>query len=338
MGAPCQLVIVENGDGLGMWGALGPNEHRIASASGVVNYINTGLAYVRKHAKPDDWFVKFDADDYYSAIRATKIHQSAAQLLGATSLYCRTDDGRLLLASFGVDPGQVCPTDRAAHGGTLAARVGIACDFPETDRGWGEDVLWVDAMRSRAPMIELSPNGYCWMRHGPERGHAFPVHGADIRHLWSTDDVWDCGQWDPAVVDGEKIPEATLVPLDRTIQRRLTAKLIRRHNMATKTIKSDATINVNIGSGQTQFRLCHLVAAMVAGHPKFNADGPGIRSSVKVLEAAEADPEQGSITLELADLARLKEAMAATGQLPIRPGSLEDRRALADMIEAITEA
>jgi len=62
-----RLVAVRNGNGLASdaGALLDAGAIVIESEHGCAEYVNAGIAEVRRHAAPSDLFLKFDADDYY---------------------------------------------------------------------------------------------------------------------------------------------------------------------------------------------------------------------------------------------------------------------------------
>lgn len=218
----CKPVIVENG---AKWIE---GEDIIKSSPGVSNYINAGIAYVKSKAKPGDWLAKIDADDYYGSIRATNIAKAAnagANLVGASSIFCNINN-KLFAADFQIPNWTAIPTNIMAHGPTLACRVDICEMFPTPDRGFGEDILWIDKMRSKGiDCYSLPPEGFCWNRY-PDNNHAFPIVGEEIIHLWECP-TYDLGKFDEEIINGVKKPKQ-IIPLflDKNKQTTIINKLL----------------------------------------------------------------------------------------------------------------
>lgn len=311
-----ELVVVENG---ARW--TGPTEHVhvILSDRGVAKYMNAGLDYVRAHAKPDDWVLKCDSDDYYEERFARDILDCDGEACACASIYVETDDGDQWFVDFGVVPGAIIQRNIALHGPTMAVRVRHAVDVPEPDsRGFGEDLLWGEAIRARGVQWRcLPPDGFVWCRHGVERGHAFPVHGRDILHMF------------PAIVTNVATGERFTADPER--RRRIVGGLTMRH------IKRDAgTIKVDMGGEVIDFGVEQLIRAFVDTQPKFNSDAAGIRTGVRILGALDGGGE--TIDLDPKDWQALRDvAESPEGGYPIVPRG-PGRVTFAAIIDAITEA
>jgi len=194
------LIIVENGAGIG---ATHPERgDRVSvilrSDPGPAQPLNAALAWLRSHAKADDWFCKADSDDYYgpgylsSLLPAIK---SGAAYCGRASLYIRTTEDRLWYVE-----GE--PNAHLFHGPTLAGRVSSALDFPVvTD--WGEDEAWCKAMYRDGRMpFTLPPEHFCYQRWA-DYEHTWPCTDYEIRTSWDAPFL-DLGPFDPEIVNGSK--------------------------------------------------------------------------------------------------------------------------------------
>lgn len=294
-----ELVVVENG---ARW--TGPTErvHVVQSERGVAKYMNAGLAYVREHTEPSDWVLKCDSDDYYEERFSRAILESGAQAVGCASVYIETDDGELLFADAGVAPGEVIPPHIVAHGPTLACRVGVALDFPEPDsRGFGEDILWVEAMRAQGVEFRcLPPDGFVWRRHGAERGHAFPVHGRDLLHLIPFP-IRNVATGEQFVRDPER-------------QRAVLAGLLRRETTMTKIAIPAPVPLASAGADvsaapQMTFRDFLLVLCGRSALTKGKPGGQGILLAAKITEACECCPLDGEVEFEDAHVEALRSAL-----------------------------
>jgi hypothetical protein len=310
-GSDCQMVVVENGARFpaGPW-------HVIASDRGAANYINAGLAFVRLSADPGDWFAKIDQDDYYGAPRASAIVEAAsrgASAAGAVALYCSPSPGSLWYAAFPAEPWAAIPEHVAAHGPTLCSRVDCALDFPQPDaRGWGEDLLWVDAMRSAGHEITaLPPEGFCWFRHGSDASHAFPVTGPEIRHLWQCE-VIDCGPWIESKVDSAPV-EGPKVPVDSRIRRSIVGRLLKGNSMQTIHVPFPVPIapaGADLSSAtRMTFRDFLMVLCGRSTLTSGKVGGPAILLAARVTEACEGCPESGEWQLEDEHIAALRSAL-----------------------------
>lgn len=198
------LIVVENGNGIGLWGDPGPNEVVIQSDVGASEYINAGLEYIRKNGSPDDWFVKFDSDDYYGKNRLKQIKKVALNgyvACGASNIIVKTENDKMLL--IGDSNSDSCIIKHIPHGPTLAGRISHAIDFPKPNEDWGEDAMWVNAMRESGVVFgQLPYSSFAYVRHN-EGTHTFPIPNDLIRHIW-VEKAYDIGEWDEEVVEGDK--------------------------------------------------------------------------------------------------------------------------------------
>jgi hypothetical protein len=191
-----RLLLVANGAAKYLRADAGPRVTTIFSHVGLAAPMNEGLRFIRQKAKLGDWFCKWDDDDYYGPNYLSDIARIASAGFLATGrrrVWMRTAEGRLW--KFGQS------TQELPHGPTLAARVDLSVDFPETT-GWGEDTKWVEAMQSRAVSFLAGPvNGFCWMRYASvEHGHAYGLSSDAFRMLGA--DIKDYGEFDLDVVNG----------------------------------------------------------------------------------------------------------------------------------------
>jgi glycosyltransferase involved in cell wall biosynthesis len=170
--------------------------------------MNIGLEYARKRCDADDWFCKFDDDDYYGPEYLNSIAQRAndSQAIARTKVWMRTPEGML----WTVDNGELSP-----HGPTLASRVDVADDFPEV-HGWGEDGLWVQSMLAKGIVFSNGPlEGFCWIRYPKGHGHSYPLQSRHFRMLGVG--IEEFGRYDVRVVDGQEIRQGKVLeplPMD----------------------------------------------------------------------------------------------------------------------------
>jgi len=200
-----RLVAVLNGDGL----AVDPESLRNAGAlvttsdHGCAEYLNAGIAEVRERARPDDLFLKFDADDYYGPRYLERALEAVAPGIAVyqTDIFVRLTDGELWSVAW--PPG----VTGDCHGATFGCLVRDMLDFPRSPSDWGEDGLWLRAMLGAGVTFRTIPRGhFCYLRHAGRR-HAFPVADESLRHLWPGAVVESLGPWDPRVVNGERAPK-----------------------------------------------------------------------------------------------------------------------------------
>lgn len=199
-----RLVAVRNGAGLD----VDPDSLRQAgavvteSAPGCAEYINAGLAEVRRRAKAGDLFLKVDSDDYYGPRYVERALAAAGPRVAVcqTSIFVRLPDGELWSVTW---PAGV---EGSRHGPTLGCLVRDLLDFPCSPCDWGEDGLWLRAMLASGVEFRAVPQGhFAYCRHANRR-HAFPVADGSLRHLWPGAVVESLGPWDERVVNGELAP------------------------------------------------------------------------------------------------------------------------------------
>jgi hypothetical protein len=220
--AGVRLVLVENGAGIG-WGSdlrlatLDPIV--VQSAPGCAAYVNAGIAVVRERAAPGDVFLKFDGDDYYGAGYVAACLAVVRPGIGCAqpNIYVRTPANGLWSVTWPRVRYREVVRDGAGvcHGPTLGCTVGDLLDFPVPGDAWGEDGLWVRAMRMRGRRFAAVPRGHFAYVRRADRRHAFPLVDDRLRHIWPGAVVRDLGAWDPGVVDGQYQPRTCrLLPFD----------------------------------------------------------------------------------------------------------------------------
>lgn len=188
-----RLLVVANGSAYKI--SFGHKRTKLLrSRTNLSDPMNKGLEYLRKRAGKDDWFCKFDDDDYYGPDYLSSIAsvaESGANAVARYKVWMRTPDNIL----WTVDNGDMMP-----HGPTLASRVDIAEDFPEV-QGWGEDGLWVQKMQKKGIVFTRGPlEGFCWLRYQKGHGHSFPLQP---RHFLMLDvNVDEYGLYNEDVVNG----------------------------------------------------------------------------------------------------------------------------------------
>lgn len=200
-----RLVVVRNGAGLEVdpWMLLDAGAIVVESEHGCAEYINAGIAEVRRHAAPSDLFLKFDADDYYGPRYVERALAAAAPGVAVcqTNLFVRMPSGELWSVTWPAD------TVGVRHGPTLGCLVRDLRYFPRSPSDWGEDGLWLKAMLGAGVEFCAVPMGhFCYLRHA-DRRHAFPIADESLRHLWGPAEVRALGPWDERIVNGEREPE-----------------------------------------------------------------------------------------------------------------------------------
>jgi hypothetical protein len=205
-------IIVENGKGVGLWPEPLEHEVVIQSKPGAAQYINAGIDYIRKHGTPDDWFVKFDSDDFYGEQRLQQIldlAEQGAMAVGATDIYVKTESDKIMRIDAGTIVGEPMHRPHMPHGPTLAAKMSVTLPFPYPKEAWGEDAYWVEAMRDAGYEFWALPlEGFAYVRHRAGT-HTFPVPEDYLRHVWRVD-VFDAGPWDIDVIEGRKKPPSLM--------------------------------------------------------------------------------------------------------------------------------
>jgi hypothetical protein len=199
-----RLVAVRNGAGLDVdpGQLLDAGAIVVESEHGCAEYVNAGIAEVRKRAAPADLFLKFDSDDYYGPRYVERALAAAAPgvVAGQTSFFVRTTDCELWSVVW--SHGGIGDT----HGPTLGCLVRDLLGFPRSPSDWGEDGLWLRAMLASGVEFRAVPQGhFAYCRHA-DRRHAFPVADESLRHLWPGAVVESLGPWDERIVNGELAP------------------------------------------------------------------------------------------------------------------------------------
>jgi len=180
-----ECVIVETGEGIGLF------DHAITQEKpGVVAFLNTALSHVKD--KPDDWFVRIDADDYYGPNYLKLIDDarlSGADATGIASVYTKTESGDIYY----------CESKRqfnGAFGGTIAGRIGSAIEFEETGYPWGEDTKWISSMITQGrTVLPRKSQDYAFVRW-EGHNHTYPVSGEAMPHFLNCNAYYQ-GKWDP---------------------------------------------------------------------------------------------------------------------------------------------
>jgi hypothetical protein len=203
---PCKLLIVENGKGLGAaWNVDSIGVYVIRSDVGVSQYINAGLNWLREVAHNNDWFCKFDSDDYYGPEYVYQIAQAEySDYMGRNSIYIKTMSNHLWYLEGS--------SKSVFHGPTLAGRIGTAVDFPEVN-DWGEDAKWCNAMQAagRSAYV-LPPEGFCYQRWN-NYNHVWPCSDMELRTSWLKP-IRDLGIFDQEIVNSKKSrPDGTVLAI-----------------------------------------------------------------------------------------------------------------------------
>lgn len=199
-----RLVAVRNGAGLDVdpLPLLAAGALVIESESGCAEYINAGIAEVRKHARTGDLVLKCDSDDYYGPRYVERALAAAEPGIAVcqTSIFVRLSDGELWSVAW---PAGV---EGSRHGPTLGCLVRDLLDFPCSPCDWGEDGLWLRAMLASGVEFRAVPQGhFAYCRHAGRR-HAFPVADESLRHLWPGAVVESLGPWNERIINGELAP------------------------------------------------------------------------------------------------------------------------------------
>lgn len=171
-------VVVESAEGVGHFsGAL--EEKR----PGVVPFLATGMQHIRERAKPGDWFVRVDADDWYGREylgNVDSVRRQGAVATGIQSPYVVTEKGKLY---WGFDKS----SGVTGFGGTLAGSVFDCPDFVAGQDLWGEDDSWVKTfLKSGSRYALRDSRGYAWARWDGHK-HTFPFPGHCLLHMYNWD-------------------------------------------------------------------------------------------------------------------------------------------------------
>lgn len=205
-----ELVIVENGKGVNLWDKTKDlNEHIIQSKPGAANYINAGIEYVKKHCGPDDWFLKFDSDDFYGKDRVRQVNELAehgAEACGAVSIFVKSENNDMFALDSKIEFKDKIERPHMPHGPTLGAKISSTVKFPIPPEPWGEDAYWIEDMRcSGVDFHSLPIEGFTYVRHNTGT-HTFPVPDGLVRHLWFVD-VYNIGEWSEKIAEGKSKPD-----------------------------------------------------------------------------------------------------------------------------------
>jgi len=208
-----RLVAVRNGAGVDVdpGPLLDAGALVIESEHGCAEYVNAGLAEVRRRARASDLFLKFDSDDYYGPRYVERALAAAAPGVAVcqTDIFVRMPGGEMWSVTW---PAGVVGV---RHGPTLGCLVRDLLDFPRSPSDWGEDGWWLRAMLDAGVAFRTVPRGhFCYVRHA-DRRHAFPVADESLRHTWGPAEVCALGPWDERVVNGERpAPLGVSIPFD----------------------------------------------------------------------------------------------------------------------------
>jgi hypothetical protein len=160
-----------------------------SGTTGISEALNAGLYFARENGSFDDWFVKWDDDDFYgpSYLQSIKIAQQiGANMTGRSKLWMKTSDQKIWFINGSVGWSNSCNL----HGSTLAASLDC-CDFTHVDR-CGEDTIWVQNMRQKGAKIwACEPKDHCYIRSG-NNDHAWPIPDFAIQPITGWE-MYDCG-------------------------------------------------------------------------------------------------------------------------------------------------
>ena len=202
-----KLCIIENGPAVGVCARYGLEPNLLLSASsGPSVALNVALNELTRMGEHSSWYCKIDDDDYYGAGYLSQIVESPpwADMVGKAMAWFSTAGGRLRLFEFR-DP--EIPT-----GPTLAARVAQCVEFRDV-RPWGEDIAWFTDMRRAGARGHLTGRRwFCQRRWGWPHGHTWLSTDDQIRAMAWRERVYDAGDFDSQVVDGNVEPKLVPVP------------------------------------------------------------------------------------------------------------------------------
>jgi hypothetical protein len=176
-----KLIIVENGNGIGATKKLNKNIVIIKSTKGPGQYMNAALDYLKNNCRPNDWWCKFDSDDYYGPnylINLKRAIKPNIHFLGKRTLYIKTTNNKLWKATS--------KSEYQFHGPTLAARLKDTIPFPLVN-GWGEDGEWCQLMYSAGKKYKALPeNDFLYCRYS-DNEHAWPAKDNELRAMWQVE-------------------------------------------------------------------------------------------------------------------------------------------------------
>jgi glycosyltransferase involved in cell wall biosynthesis len=175
-----KLIIVQNAGA--KWNNTS-DEIILESETGISEALNTGLEYIRKFGKYDDWFCKFDDDDIYLPEYLQQVNFAAnigAQAIGKSSVWIRNSENKLWF--YQDNQKQWCNDGEVVFGGTLGGNIRYAVNFKHVDKA-GEDLIWWREMFNTKKYL-TSASQYIYCRY-QNHNHAFVYSDESLKQLYS---------------------------------------------------------------------------------------------------------------------------------------------------------
>jgi len=199
------LVVVENGRGLGACARSGIVPDRLLDSEAHQSAAkNVALSWLLDNGATH--WATMDDDDYYGPGYLEGIadgFQRGFEVVGKASIFLRYSDNRLHLLEQGGELREVA----MVNGPTISSvvRPGMPT-FQRLD--WGEDNAWLLDARAMGWRIWAANRfDFCWCRHAPEHGHTYRITDAALENISrALDPVFDCGHFNPHVVNGVEAP------------------------------------------------------------------------------------------------------------------------------------
>lgn len=165
---PDAVVIVENGPGIGAFtGKEREGLIILRSRPHQSHAKNKAVQFVRSYG--GGWITVFDCDDYYGPgyiAEATDKRQRGA-IAGKLDVYTLDDEGLFLPQYEGAAAPYQCPY---LMGATMTMHTGDLPAEPFAIVSPGEDTqLCVDFIRQGGQIVNLPPEGFCYIRTGTDR-------------------------------------------------------------------------------------------------------------------------------------------------------------------------
>jgi len=188
------LVVLQNGIDLKTSSRI----HTIKSNAGIIEYLSSGLDYLRNNSYKGEWFARFDSDDWYSEKYLENINIAKKEKFSIWSYipspYVKVQKKLIYCKSLS-------PNKPSGLGGTLASRIDCAVDFKDlTSTIFGSDNTWCKEMHQNGhEAVTRGPEGFALLRHD-EHEHVFPVSAESLIH------AWPCNAYDQKSLDIDAEP------------------------------------------------------------------------------------------------------------------------------------
>jgi hypothetical protein len=185
-----RLLIVENGDAVGLYEGLRSVDARIQSEAHHSLAKNAGLAWLREN-HPGAYYVAMDDDDYYGtgylAEHARKAERGVVR--GKRNGWVQFDSG----LHYFFRPGEEDDEAVSLSGGTIGGYVDEIPDFPVQV---AEEHGFCEEARARGLSVRyLSTKHYCYSREGDPKSHAWMAREEKVHRMLGSKSVKVDGHW-----------------------------------------------------------------------------------------------------------------------------------------------